>query len=221
LRTPLAAVLGGIVTLTDRMEDLKPEERHLLAATIRNAAKHVSEHMTNMLDLVRLESGTIRLRLDEYALDEIVGTVLYRLREGLGSRRVTLNIDKQLLPLHIDGKLIEQVLENLIGNAIKYTPPSAEIQIIATRRENEVEVAVTDNGPGFDGVDPENLFKKFERGKKESAVGGIGLGLAICRAIVALHRGRIWAQELEPHGASIHFMLPITGTTAEARDDHE
>lgn len=215
LRTPLAAVMGGVVTLTDRMDDLTREERHLLAMTVRSAVTHVSEHVTNMLDLVRLESGAIHLRLDEYALDEIVGTVLHRLRDALQTRRVVLDLPKALPLMQIDGKLVEQVLENLIGNAIKYTQHDADIRVSATLRAGEVEVAVTDNGPGFEGVEPETLFKKFERGKKESAVGGIGLGLAICRAIVGLHRGRIWAQELQPHGAAIHFTLPIVAFDVE------
>ncbi|MGC3982375.1 MAG: sensor histidine kinase KdpD [Steroidobacteraceae bacterium] len=208
LRTPLATVLGGASMLADHMDKLKSEERHTLALNVRSAARHVSEHVTSMLDLVRLESGAINLRLDRYALDDIVGTVLHRLNERLQSRRVLLDIPVSLPLLRVDGKLLEQVIENLIDNAIKYTHPQAEIQVQALPRNGEVEIVVADNGPGFEGMDPENLFQKFERGKKESAVDGIGLGLAICRAIVELHRGRIWAEERQPHGAALHFVLP-------------
>jgi len=216
LRTPLSTVVGGAATLAERMEDLAPAERRSLANTVRNAALHVSEHVTSMLDLVQLESGAIRLRFDWYAIDEIVGTVLHRLRDRLQLYPVVLSIPASLPPLRIDGKLIEQVIENLIDNAIKYTPPGSEIRITAAAKGEQIEMAIADTGPGFEGIEPETLFKKFERGKKESTVGGIGLGLAICRAIVGLHQGRIWAEECQPHGAAIHFALPIGKSKAEA-----
>lgn len=208
LRTPLSTVLGGATTLADRMEDLKPTERHALAADVRTAAKYVSEHVTSMLDLVRLESGAIRLRLDEYALDEIIGTVLHRLGDRAKFRNIAVNIPASLSLVRVDGKLIEQLIENLIDNALKYTADDAKISISATLRTTEIEVTIADDGPGFEGMDTEKLFLKFERGRKESAIVGIGLGLAICRAIVDLHRGRIWAEERQPHGAAIHFVLP-------------
>jgi two-component system, OmpR family, sensor histidine kinase KdpD len=121
--------------------------------------------------------------------------------------------------VYIDGKLIEQTIENIVDNAIKYTPPGSEIRIVAATQGDSVEVIVADTGTGFEGVEPETLFQKFQRGKKESTVGGIGLGLAICRVIVELHHGRIWAEECQPHGAAIHFRLPIGKSAEEAWHD--
>jgi two-component system sensor histidine kinase KdpD len=220
LRTPLSTIVGGAATLAERMEDMKAEDRGALANSVRNAALHVSEHLTSMLDLVRLESGAIRLRLDWYALDEIVGTVLHRLRDRAREHRVVVEIPASLPSLRVDGKLVEQVIENLVDNAFKYTPSNSEIRIAAAAKSDQVEVTVADNGPGFETTEPEKLFQKFERGKKESAIGGIGLGLAICRAIVGLHQGRIWVEEVQPHGAAIRFTLPSgKNVTQDLYDD--
>ncbi|HYM36066.1 MAG TPA: ATP-binding protein, partial [Steroidobacteraceae bacterium] len=216
LRTPLSTIVGGAATLSERMEDLKPEERRALAGAVRNAASHVSEHVTSMLHLVQLESGAIRLRFDWYALDEIVGTVLHRLKDRLATHSIVIDMPKSLQAARIDGKLIEQVIENLLDNVIKYTPADSEIRISAATQGNQLEVTIADTGPGFEGADSETLFQKFERGKREGTVDGIGLGLAICRAIIELHHGHIWAEERQPHGAAIHFTLPIGVKDTEA-----
>jgi two-component system sensor histidine kinase KdpD len=219
LRTPLSTVVGGAATLAERMEDLTATERRSLAMTVRNAALHVSDHVTSMLDLVQLESGAIRLRLDSYAIDEIVGTVLHRFQERLATHTVATELPASLPLVRIDGKLIEQVIENLLDNAIKYTAIDSRIRIAASQVGDNVEVTVADNGPGLGEEEPELLFQKFQRGRVEGSIGGIGLGLAICRAIVQLHGGRIWATESEPHGMAVHFSLPIGATTLDVNDD--
>jgi two-component system sensor histidine kinase KdpD len=219
LRTPLSTVVGGAATLAERMDDLSATERRSLAVTVRNAALHVSEHVTSMLDLVQLESGAIRLRLDSYAIDEIVGTVLHRFQERLATHSVATEFPASLPAVRIDGKLIEQVIENLLDNAIKYTPIDSRIRIAALQVGDTVQVTVADNGPGLGEEEPEVLFQKFQRGRVEGSIGGIGLGLAICRAIVELHGGRIWATESEPHGMAVHFSVPIGATLDGTTDD--
>jgi len=209
LRTPLSAVVAGASTLAERMDDLDPDERRSLAATVRRSALHVSDHVTSVLDLVRLESGSIRLRLDWYDLDDLAATVLRRLDDRLHDHRVVLDLPATLPALRVDGKLIEQLLENLLGNALKHTPAGTGIRLSATVIGNQVEVVVSDEGPGFGNIDPEALFAKFERGRKEGTVDGIGLGLAICRAIVGLHGGSIQAESRQPHGAVLRVRLPL------------
>ena len=169
----------------------------------------MSERLTTLLDLVRLEPGAIRPRFDLYALEELVGSVLHRLDARLRRHRVRTELPESLPLLRIDGRLIEQVLENLIDNAIKYTPEGTEIRIRAHTRTRQVEISVEDDGPGLPATDPEILFEKFQRGQPEGSVGGIGLGLAICRTILGLHHGRIWAENRVPHGAAFHFSVPI------------
>jgi len=139
--------------------------------------------------------------------------VLHRLEQPLRRHRVRIELPDSLPLLRVDGRLIEQVLENLLDNAGKYTPPGSEIRISAQMLSRQIEVSVEDNGPGLAVADPEILFEKFQRGTQEGAVGGIGLGLAICRTILALHKGRIWAENRAPHGAAFRFTLPLPAST--------
>ena len=129
-------------------------------------------------------------------------------RQRLRRHRVRIELPESLPLLRVDGRLIEQVLENLLDNAGKYTPAGSEIRISAQALARQVEVSVEDDGPGLAAADPEILFEKFQRGAPEGAVGGIGLGLAICRTIVRLHKGRIWAENRAPHGAAFRFTVP-------------
>jgi two-component system sensor histidine kinase KdpD len=216
LRTPLATIVGGAATLAGNLDALSPDDRRALAASVSEEAAHMSERITTLLDLVRLETGAIQPRLEDYELGELVGSVLGRLETRLRTHRVRIELPDSLPLLHIDGRLVEQVLENLLDNASKYTPAGSEIRIAAHALSRQVEISVEDDGPGLPGSDPEVLFEKFQRGAPESATGGIGLGLAICRTIVRLHHGRIWAENRAPHGAAFRFSVPHTGSGAGA-----
>jgi two-component system, OmpR family, sensor histidine kinase KdpD len=212
LRTPLATIAGGAATLAGNLDALSDTDRRALAASVSDEATRMSERVTTLLDLVRLETGAIQPRLDLYALDELVGSALHRLEQRLRQHRVRIELPESLPLLRIDGRLIEQVLENLLDNAGKYTPADSEICIRAHLQKRQIEISVEDNGPGLPAPDPEILFEKFQRGAPEGAVGGIGLGLAICRTITALHKGRIWAENRVPHGAAFRFTLPLITT---------
>jgi two-component system sensor histidine kinase KdpD len=111
--------------------------------------------------------------------------------------------------LRVDATLVEQVLANLLENAAKYTPPGTTVKLRAQQMDRELLVSVEDEGPGLPTGDPEQLFAKFHRGKSEGAIAGVGLGLAICRAIVGLHGGRIWAERRSEGGAAFRFTLPL------------
>jgi two-component system sensor histidine kinase KdpD len=209
LRTPLATIAGGAATLAGNLDALSEADRRALASSVSEEALRMSERITTLLDLVRLETGAIQPRFDLYALDELIGSVLHRLEARLRRHRVRIELPEALPLLRVDGRLIEQVLENLLDNASKYTPPGTEIRISALALRRQVEVSVEDDGPGLPATDPEILFEKFQRGAPEGAVGGIGLGLAICRTILRLHQGRIWAEHRSPHGALFRFTVPI------------
>ena len=208
LRTPLATIAGGAATLAGNLDALSSADRRALANSVSEEAMRMSERITTLLDLVRLETGAIQPRFEQYELGELVGSVLHRLETRLRWHRVRIELPEALPWLHVDGRLIEQVLENLLDNASKYTPPGSEIRISARALTRQIEVSVEDNGPGLPGSDPEILFEKFQRGAPEGAAGGIGLGLAICRTIVGLHGGRIWAENRAPHGAAFRFSVP-------------
>jgi two-component system sensor histidine kinase KdpD len=219
LRTPLATIAAGAATLAGNLEALSTADRAVLAASVSEEATRMSERITTLLDLVRLETGAIQPRFDLYALDELVGSVLNRFEQRLRRHRVRIELPETLPLLRIDGRLIEQVLENLLDNASKYTPAGSEIRISAQQLLRQVEVSIEDDGPGLAAADPEILFEKFQRGAPEGAVGGIGLGLAICRTILALHKGRIWAENRAPHGAAFRFTLPLPASAPATADD--
>jgi two-component system sensor histidine kinase KdpD len=219
LRTPLATIAGGAATLAGNLDVLSAADRGALASSVSEEATRMSERITTLLDLVRLETGAIQPRIDLYALDELVGSVLHRLEQRLRRHRVRIDLPDTLPPLPMDGRLIEQVLENLLDNASKYTPAGSEIRIRAQLLSRQAEVSVEDDGPGLAAADPELLFEKFQRGTPEGAIGGIGLGLAICRTILALHKGRIWAENRSPHGAAFRFTLPLPANAPAALED--
>ena len=216
LRTPLATIAGGASTLAGNLEALSPADRRSLALSVSEEAARMSERITTLLDLVRLETGAIKPRFDHYPLDELVGSVLHRMDARLRRHLVQVELSDNLPLLRVDGRLIEQVIENLLDNAIKYTPPGSHIRISAHTQRRQVEISVEDDGPGLPTPNAEILFEKFQRGSPEGAVGGIGLGLAICRTILSLHKGRIWAENRAPHGAAFRFTLPLADSAVAA-----
>jgi two-component system sensor histidine kinase KdpD len=137
-----------------------------------------------------------------------VGSALARLEGRFGDRPIDVDLPAELPPVHVDGSLVTQVIGNLLENAIKHTPPGTRIRISAGLEEDAVRVCVDDTGPGLPSGDPERLFAKFQRGRDESSEGGAGLGLAICRAVVNAHGGRISAMQRPGGGARFVFTLP-------------
>jgi two-component system sensor histidine kinase KdpD len=221
LRTPLATIQGGAATLAGNLDALSEPDRQSLANSVSEEAARMSERVTTLLDLVRLETGAIRPRFDDYAIDELVGSVLHRLEQRLRHHRVRVDLAEGLPLVHVDGRLVEQVLENLLDNAAKYTSGGSHIRISAHALGRQLEVSVEDDGPGLPVADFEILFEKFQRGSPEGTIRGIGLGLAICRTILALHKGRIWAENRAPHGAAFRFTLPLAEAMAVTRETAE
>jgi len=209
LRTPLAVIAGASSSLVEKGESLGAQGRAELAKSIFEESKEMSQLVANVLEMTRLEAGGIAPSLEWHSLGEIVGAALLRLRERLARHAVTADIPRGLPLVRVDAGLIEQVLLNLLDNAAKYTPPGTPVHISATAYGGELLVSVEDEGPGLPPGDEEALFGKFQRGAPESAVGGVGLGLAICRAILKLHGGRIWADRRPKGGAAFRFTLPL------------
>src|SRR5712671_248631 len=207
LRTPLAVISGASSSLMEQAGALSAQTRAELARSIFEQSQQMAELVANVLQMTRLE-GAITLERDWHALGEIAASVLDRLRERLAGHPVRAWLPEQLPLLRMDAGLMAQLLSNLLENAAKYTPPGTAITLSAEVGEAEVVVSVEDAGPGLPDGDPEQLFAKFYRGSPESAVGGVGLGLAICRAIIRLHGGRIWAERRPGGGAIFSFSLP-------------
>jgi two-component system sensor histidine kinase KdpD len=209
LRTPLAVMSGASSSLAERGEQLTPQEREALARSVYEQAREMSERVAKLLQMTRLETGGIRLDRDWGSIAEIAGTSLSRLRERLTRHRVVLELPDGLPLVRVDAPLIDQALTNLLENAAIHTPPDTVIRLRAWRAEQELVVSVEDYGQGLRAGDEERVFAKFEHGAAEGRPGGVGLGLAIARAIIVLHGGRAWAERLPIGGSAFRFSLPI------------
>lgn len=215
LRTPLATIAGTASTLLQqegRDESLmsKALRRELLEA-IYEGAEHMNRLVINLLDMTRLEFGDIQLHKEWIPLSEVIGSSLNRLEKRLGQHSVAVNLPAELPLIPLDPVLAEQLLHNLIENAIKYTPPGTRIEISAAAAANMVTVAVADRGPGIPPDAEERVFEKFFHGPYRHGKGGVGLGLTICRGIVEAHGGQISATSRSGGGAVFCFTLPIEG----------
>jgi len=209
LRTPLAVMTGASSSLAERGERLSAEERVALARSIYEQAREMSERVAKLLQMTRLEAGGIALERDWASLAEIAAAVLSRLRERLTGHSVVLELPEDLPLVRVDAALIDQVLANLLENAARYTPPGTVVRLRARREAQELVVSVEDFGPGLPPGDIERVFAKFEHGAAEARGGGMGPGIAICRAIVGLHGGRIWAEKLPLGGSAFRFTVPL------------
>ncbi|RZL35508.1 MAG: DUF4118 domain-containing protein [Rubrivivax sp.] len=204
LRTPLAALVGLADAL--RLTPLS-EPQSDVADAMRRSALRMSALVANLLYMARLQSGTVQLNRQWLPLQEVVGSTLAGLDEALAGREVNVDLPADLPLVELDAVLIERVLVNLLENAAKYA--SGAIRIGARLAGRVVQIDVADNGPGFPAGREAQLFDKFERGDRESATPGVGLGLAIAKAIVEAHGGRISAHNAATGGACVRIELPL------------
>jgi len=204
-------VIGGAASsLAQADSRLSTEARTELAQSIVEESAQLTQLIANVLDMTRLDSGRAAARPEWVSLQEVLGAALHRLRGPLAEHQVVTRIDEAPALIFADPVLLEQLLFNLLENATKYTPTDSTITIEARRRDDTLDLVVADDGPGFpSGIEPEAMFEKFRRGRSEGAVGGVGLGLAICRAIARAHGGEIRAEVRVPHGASFVTRLPL------------
>lgn len=207
LRTPLTALVGLAETLAITKPPLSLAQAEI-AAAMRDESLRMGTLVANLLDMARLESGEVRLRRDWQSIEEVVGSAVRASRHALGTRRVDVALPADLPLVEFDAVLIERVLANLLENAAKYTAAPTAIGIGATVGDGSITICVADRGPGLPKGREATLFDKFTRGHPESATPGVGLGLAICRAIVEAHHGRIEARNRDGGGAAFSFTLP-------------
>jgi two-component system sensor histidine kinase KdpD len=208
LRTPLAVIAGASSTLVEHAHDLDGETQAGLARSIETKAREMSDLVSNVLDLMRLESGQIALRRDWQTLDDLVGTALGRVEERVREHPVEVDLPDELSPVFVDAGLVVQAFVNLFDNAAKYTPAGTRVHVTARDNDDFVRVTIDDEGPGLPGGDLDRVVAKFQRGNDEGTVVGAGLGLAICRAILRAHGGDIRAGHRPGGGARFELTLP-------------
>jgi two-component system sensor histidine kinase KdpD len=215
VRTPLTALIGQAETL-EQSPGLTPDQLTSVRA-MGHEARELSALVTNLLDMARLESGQIQLRKDWQSVEEVVGSAIRSARHALGHLKIGKFLPNDLPLVEFDATLMERVLVNLLENAAKYGAPTGDqspaILISAVANPSNLEMRVRDHGPGLPASSrghEQTLFDKFTRGQVESSTRGVGLGLAICKAIVEAHRGEIVAAQADGGGAEFTITLPRT-----------
>lgn len=220
LRTPLTGLVGLSESLTLSRPPLAAAQMEL-ACALRDEARRMSTLVANLLDMARIQSGGVKLKLQWQYVEEAVGAALRVCRWQLGARTVETRIPRELPLVRFDAALIERVLCNLLENAAKYTPPDARIELSARAGDGMLALCVGDDGPGLPAGREDALFEKFVRGRQESPIAGVGLGLSICRAIVEAHGGRMRAYNRPAGGACFELRLPLGEPPALPVPDHE
>jgi two-component system, OmpR family, sensor histidine kinase KdpD len=220
-RTPLATIMGAASSLDEQAERLSAEQRRRLAQTIVDETAQLSRLTDNTLQLARLDAPGVTLRCDWESAEETVGTALRHARRRDPTRRVRARLEPDLPLLWCDAMLISQLLDNLIDNALKYSPPDTPVEVLVRRQGEQVVLAVLDRGPGIAPAWRERIFEVFHRGAEAMAGGtsatadqtaarpGAGVGLAVCRAIARAHGGELRLRPRGHGGCSFECVLPI------------
>ena len=218
LRTPLATIEGAASSLLEEPGVLPAEARGELLQSILEESRRMARLVTNLLDMIRVETGALAVQKAWQPLEEALGVALLRLEDRLRAHPVKAKLPSDLPLVPIDELLVEQVFINLLENAAKYTPPGTPISIEAWPEDHTVVVEVADRGPGVPAGQEEAVFGRFYRAAGTTTAGagaGSGLGLTICRGIVTAHGGRIWLEPRAGGGAAVRFTLPLDGPPIE------
>lgn len=208
LRTPLTILVGLADSLAMARPPL-PRPQQETAEAIRDQSLRLTGLVENLLDMARLHAGHVELRKEWQPLEEVIGASIKLLERHLGDRPVRVELPADLPLLEFDAVLMERVFCNLLENAAKYSPADSAIDIAARRNGPMVEISVSDHGAGIPPQQQTRIFAMFVRGEAESSTHGVGLGLAICRAIVDAHGGTISVSNHPEGGASFVFTLPV------------
>ena len=208
LRTPLTSLVGLADSLTISRPPLGAVALET-ASAIRDQAERMAGLVGNLLDMARLHAGDVTLQKEWQPIEEVIGSSIKLLGRALAEHPVKVSLAKGLPLVEFDAVLIERVFCNLLENAAKYSPPGAGVGIDVASRDGLLEVIVSDNGKGFAPANGSAVFEMFVRGEAESSTPGVGLGLAICSAIVEAHGGSISAANGEHGGARVTFTLPL------------
>jgi two-component system sensor histidine kinase KdpD len=221
LRTPLAVIKGATSTLLADDIAWDAATQHRLTQSIDTQVDHLNRVVGNLLDMSRVEAGTLSPERDWHDLAEVLGATLQHMDQRLDGRPLELELAPDLPLVSANAVLIEQVLANLLENALKYSPDATPLQVWARRADDPslrgaVIVGVRDHGAGVPAQELERIFDKFYRSPSRAGqAGGAGLGLAICKGIVEAHGGRIWAENNADGGATFVFTLPHTTLSPE------
>lgn len=217
LRTPLASITASVTSLLEPDIKWDEETQQDFLQGIYDEARRLNVLVGNLLDMSRIEGGALRPEKEWYSIIEVVEAVVQRLEPALADHRLTVNFERDVPLTLLDFSQIDQVLTNLLENAVKHTAPLTTVSINVRRTGDVIEVNVADTGAGVPPEELPRLFDKFYKVNSGKRSGGVGLGLAISKGLVEAHGGRIWANNAKGGGLEITFTLPIVA----AQDDAE
>ncbi len=212
LKSPLYRVKLGLENLVDGLHGELSQEQRDVVARLMGDVETLSRLIHDILDLQKLEDGKFDLRLESVELAPFIRDTVRRHAISFADKGVglTLRMDVGDVVARIDKKQMERVFENLLSNALKFTPKGGKVTVTAAHRKDVVHISVADTGPGIPPDEIDKVFDKFFSGGKGRGVGGTGLGLAIAKQIITAHGGRIWAESKPGSGATFHFVLPVS-----------
>lgn len=213
LRAPLASIKGFVTTLLATDMEWEPDKQHEFLSIVDAETDKLTELIDQVLDLARLDAGLMRITLNACALSDIFSRATVQLTTMTQNHILETTLKADLPNILADQQRVAQVLVNLVGNAVKYTPPYTGIHLSAVQTGDYVRVDVGDEGPGIPADVMPYLFQPFRRGinNRMQDIEGAGLGLAISKGLIEAHGGRIWLQEHDGPGTIISFTLPVAG----------
>jgi two-component system sensor histidine kinase KdpD len=214
LKTPLSSIVGSVSALEGNEHVFTEEQRAELLASISTGATRMNRLVNNLLDMARLESGSLRPREDSYDVQDLLGVATAEFSDELANRKLSINTEESLPPVHVDFDLTVRVFANLIDNAIKYSPDGSDIGIAALSQDDRISVSFSDEGPGIPDSDKELIFDKFYRLLNPGGVAGTGLGLSICKSILKAEGGSIRVEDRPGGGSS--FVVTLSAAPAVA-----
>ena len=209
LRTPLVSIIGALSSLRDENLHVNDRRRHDLLSGAWDEAERLNRFVGNLLDMTRVEAGELRMQKVPCDVQDLIGCALAALDQRLEGREVKVTLAADMPFVSMDVVLMNQVLINLLDNALKYTPTGSSIEILAQANPQHLLVEVLDRGPGIPEHDLKRIFDKFYRLPVPEGVHGTGLGLSICKGIVEAHGGSIWAENRAGVGLRIAIHLPL------------
>jgi two-component system sensor histidine kinase KdpD len=218
-RTPLANLMGAASVIHDQAARLSTDKVTELAQTVIDEARHLNRMTTNTLQLARLDNAALELNKDWESVQEIIGSVLAKARQRYPQRAIQVNLPEGLPLIHCEAILLVQLFDNLIENAIQYSPSDTPMEIEVKRLVDVLEVRVMDQGAGIADAWKDKVFQAFARVHRNTAQAdasedaqlrrGMGVGLAVCKAIAKVHDAKLWVEDRVPHGTVMCLQLPL------------
>jgi len=211
LRTPLNAIIGFSEVLHEQMFGELNERQLAYVDDVLEAGRHLLSLINDVLDLAKIEAGRMELDLSQVALPDLLRSAvsMHSERAGRGGIALALTTEPAEISITADERRVRQIVFNLLSNAVKFTPADGRIDVSARLDDGQVEIAVTDTGPGISPADLETIFEEFEQTAHGKEVEGTGLGLPLSRKLVELHGGKLWVESQPDHGSTFRFTLPV------------